>query len=320
MVKLLENDVAVWVIILIIWNVTTFFLMGMDKRNASKNRWRLSERALLACAFLAGAAGVLVGSLVYRHKTKKKKFKVLLALALVVNILVYVILGYLSICAPADQEALLAMQSDEQVQVIETQKEISFTPLQEEIKGGLIYYPGAQVAPQAFAYAARNISEEGYVVCIAKMPFQLAIFGIGRADEIVAAHPEVENWAISGFSLGGVAACMNLAGGQDRIDTLILYASYPSEGSDLSNTQIHVLSLSGENDGLATPDKIQAAKKFLPQNTTYIQIPGANHTGFALYGGDNLQKGDHPAEITKMEQQQIVIEETVRFLNENIKK
>ena len=56
---------------LIVINVLTFFIYGIDKWKARRNKWRISEAALLWLA----VAGALLGMKVWHHKTMHKKFK-----------------------------------------------------------------------------------------------------------------------------------------------------------------------------------------------------------------------------------------------------
>lgn len=77
--------IKISVIILIIWNMTTFFMMGTDKYKSIKDKWRIREKTLLLSAFLLGAPGEVIGSKVFHHKTIKKKFKFGLPAALIVN-------------------------------------------------------------------------------------------------------------------------------------------------------------------------------------------------------------------------------------------
>ena len=55
-------------------NLAAFMLYGLDKRKARLNRRRIRERTLLWAAALFGAAGAWCGMLVFRHKTKHRKF------------------------------------------------------------------------------------------------------------------------------------------------------------------------------------------------------------------------------------------------------
>lgn len=74
--------------ILIFWNILTFFLMGIDKFKSSRGYWRVKESTLLTSAFFMGGFGCWLGSFVFRHKSRKTKFRVLLPMALVFNFVV----------------------------------------------------------------------------------------------------------------------------------------------------------------------------------------------------------------------------------------
>ncbi|WP_312652091.1 DUF1294 domain-containing protein [Aminipila sp.] len=71
--------------IYIIWNIITFTIMGIDKYKAEHNKWRISEATLLLTAFFMGGLGSLIGSHIFRHKTQKTKFKLLLPLSVLCN-------------------------------------------------------------------------------------------------------------------------------------------------------------------------------------------------------------------------------------------
>lgn len=58
-----------------VMNVLAFALMGIDKRRARKNRWRIRERTLFLCAFLLGGLGGTAGMFLFRHKTKHWYFR-----------------------------------------------------------------------------------------------------------------------------------------------------------------------------------------------------------------------------------------------------
>jgi uncharacterized membrane protein YsdA (DUF1294 family) len=73
-------------------NVIAFLAFGWDKRCAERSLSRISERTLLMLALFGGALGALIGQQVFRHKTQKQPFRVLLWCAAVVNILVAIVL------------------------------------------------------------------------------------------------------------------------------------------------------------------------------------------------------------------------------------
>lgn len=60
---------------LIVINVLTFFIYGIDKWKARRNKWRISEAVLLWLAVAGGSIGALLGMKVWHHKTMHKKFK-----------------------------------------------------------------------------------------------------------------------------------------------------------------------------------------------------------------------------------------------------
>ena len=47
---------------------------GADKAKAQAHRWRIPESVLLLLGFLGGAAGALLGMLIFRHKTRRWYF------------------------------------------------------------------------------------------------------------------------------------------------------------------------------------------------------------------------------------------------------
>ena len=78
---------------LIVINVVTFLVYGIDKWKAKQGSWRISEATLLILAVIGGSIGALLGMKVWRHKTMHKKFKYGLPLILIIQI---ILIGYLS--------------------------------------------------------------------------------------------------------------------------------------------------------------------------------------------------------------------------------
>lgn len=60
---------------LVLINIVTFVLWGIDKERAKKKAWRISEGTLLCAALFGGSVGALLGMLVFHHKTQKWQFK-----------------------------------------------------------------------------------------------------------------------------------------------------------------------------------------------------------------------------------------------------
>ena len=57
---------------LIITNIVTFLVYGLDKWKAKKSKWRIREVALLGLAVLGGSIGAWLGMKVWHHKTMHK--------------------------------------------------------------------------------------------------------------------------------------------------------------------------------------------------------------------------------------------------------
>lgn len=64
----------VFIVYLLIINLTAFALMGIDKRRAIKGQWRIPEKTLFITAILLGSIGANIGMKVFRHKTKRLSF------------------------------------------------------------------------------------------------------------------------------------------------------------------------------------------------------------------------------------------------------
>ncbi len=56
-------------------NIVAFVLYGIDKYKAKRNKWRVSEAALLTVAVIGGSIGAWAGMRLWHHKTMHKKFK-----------------------------------------------------------------------------------------------------------------------------------------------------------------------------------------------------------------------------------------------------
>ena len=57
---------------LIVINVVTFLVYGIDKWKAKKGSWRISEATLLILAVIGGSIGALLGMKIWHHKTMHK--------------------------------------------------------------------------------------------------------------------------------------------------------------------------------------------------------------------------------------------------------
>jgi len=164
---------------------------------------------------------------------------------------------------------------------------------------GFIFYPGGLVDPAAYAPLMQKLSEGGVLAVIVPMPLDLAVFGINRANRVIAAFPDVKSWGIGGHSLGGAMACEYVAGSPRSVDALVLLASYPAESTDLSKLGLTAVSVYGTEDGVSGAAFTDSVAR-LPAGAALVEIAGGNHAQFGDYGP---QKGDGQALVSREEQQ-----------------
>lgn len=175
---------------------------------------------------------------------------------------------------------------------------------------GLIIYPGAFVQPGGYVASYALLASDTTDVFVLKSPLNFGLLNTNQAEEVIQANPTITHWFVAGHSLGGVAACEFSKSHSKQLSGLILLASY-CNGSANTLT-VPVLSISGSQDGLATPAKIDASKKDLPASTHYQQIPGQNHTLFGTFA--RTQSGDNAATITQQESTQILVQSIQNFM------
>ena len=77
------------IIVLLTWNIFVFALFGFDKYRAKRQRRRVPERNLILSSFFYGAIGAIFSMVIFNHKTAKPKFRILIPLFVVENILVF---------------------------------------------------------------------------------------------------------------------------------------------------------------------------------------------------------------------------------------
>ncbi|WP_029230851.1 DUF1294 domain-containing protein [Butyrivibrio sp. VCB2006] len=91
------NSLVLLIGYLVLTNIVGFALMGIDKRRAKRNAFRVPEATLFSVAIVGGSIGSILGMLVFRHKTKHWYFTVGLPLILLVQILLIALLIWLPI-------------------------------------------------------------------------------------------------------------------------------------------------------------------------------------------------------------------------------
>lgn len=174
---------------------------------------------------------------------------------------------------------------------------------------GFIFYPGAKVEETAYAPVLGGLAEAGICCVAVKMPYHLAIFDPGAAEQVMEDFPAVTHWYLGGHSLGGAMAADFAAEHESELEGLILLAAYPTKELET----LPVLSVYGSEDDVLNHGKYQSSIGAAKVLTERI-IDGGNHAGFGDYGA---QKGDGTAEIPAEEQWQVTIDYILNFVDDN---
>lgn len=195
------------------------------------------------------------------------------------------------------------LTSTDTVQVIQVDDGILFCGGNEK---ALIFYPGAKVEYTAYVPIMMSLAENGVDCFLVEMPFNLAFFGMNKAESIMSEYVSYENWYIGGHSLGGAMAASFASNHLEGLSGLILFASYST--SDLGD--LPTLSIYGSEDGVLNMDSLEAGRDY-STDYTEIVIEGGNHAGFGSYGE---QAGDGVATIPQEEQWERTVEEILGWI------
>ena len=167
----------------------------------------------------------------------------------------------------------------------------------------LIFYTGALVEPQAYAYLGQGLAQKGYSVYILHSPLNLPVLNADQAKEVIQGEGlDASKVYLGGHSLGGVMAAREAQ--QGGVAGLVLLASYPDSKVDLSRSSLKVLSLVGSQDQVLKWKSYEESKQRLPESTRYVSIDGGNHADFGDYGP---QEGDGKSFLTKEDAQKQII-------------
>ncbi|MFF2372586.1 alpha/beta hydrolase [Agromyces sp. NPDC058110] len=242
------------------------------------------------------------------RSTRRRVLPVLVAVVSVLALLVVGFLVWANTVMQGERPAALEAWTDDRVAIESFDDSVVMTPVDGASDRGLVFIPGAKVDP--YAYLAKLVdaaAETGTTVVITKPTLNLAFFDTRPLDTFTRHAPDVDEWYVGGHSLGGVKACMMAADGED-VAGLVFFGSYCS--NDVSDTDLAVLSISGSDDGLSTPDKIEGAAHLLPSDAAFVEIEGANHASFGDYG---VQPGDGVATASDAEVREAIADALVEF-------
>ena len=230
-----------------------------------------------------------------KHR-KLSKFKIALLLIFCIFLVMGIAFGSYVFQYYHSQHTLAGYQKNYKIDITEENSVIT-------LKGdtdngiGIIFYPGGKVEYTAYIPLLAELAEQGYDCYIPKMPCNLAVFGVNRADDVIEDHSDVKEWYLAGHSLGGAMASSYAAKNSDKLTGIIFLGAYPA--SDISQSKLSMLSIVGTKDQVVNREKYETNKSMAPQGAVYKTLEGGNHADYGDYGA---QKGDGEATITREEQ------------------
>ena len=215
---------------------------------------------------------------------------------LILAILAGAFFWYVSDYYRAEDVALAVMAQDNSITV---QDNLTILSPTYPTDTAIIFYPGAKVEAEAYLPLLDQIRQIGVTCILVHMPFHMAIFDAGAAEEVIAQFPEVQHWYMAGHSMGGAMASKFATDHPDQVDGLILmgayiYGDYPDEKA---------LTIYGSLN--------QSVEDHIDYTENIVEIEGGNHAQFGNYGP---QQGDLPATISAQEQQAQTVAAIEEFL------
>lgn len=198
------------------------------------------------------------------------------------------------------------LRSSPTISVVDGATMLEFMPTPPVGKPALVFICGSGVSAQAYAPLLRPIAEAGYPVFVVKLPYRFAPIeshkqaAVERARSVIASHPEIRHWVVSGHSLGGALACRVAQSDPKAFSALVLIGTTHPRQDDLSSFPVPVTKVYASNDGVAPPGRTLSNKGLLPKETQWVEIKGGNHSQFGYYGH---QLFDGKATISRETQQ-----------------
>lgn len=83
-----------FIALFLILNLVTFGVYGIDKLRARLHLSRISEKTLLALAIAGGSVGAVFAQKLFRHKTRKFRYRIWIILS--IQFIIFELLWYLS--------------------------------------------------------------------------------------------------------------------------------------------------------------------------------------------------------------------------------
>jgi len=159
----------------------------------------------------------------------------------------------------------------------------------------------------------REIASRGYLIIVPEMPLNMAPFNANIADDIQTYYPEIKHWVIGGHSVGGTVAAQYTDNHPEKIDGLVIWASYPTNNVALAELSLPITLIYGSLDPRVNAVSLAERQMLLPLHSHYVQIEGGDHHQFGAY---EITPEEHHATISQIDQHQQITEATLMLLSE----
>ncbi len=216
-----------------------------------------------------------------------------------------------SLARPAP-EALAAMASDGQV-TVDDGTYIVFRPTGVEPTMGLILYPGAACDPRGYSAVLRRIAARGYLVVVARMPLNMAVFSPGKADDVRAAFPAIQRWVLAGHSMGGAMAIHYAHNHPDDLAGLIIWDAWPADMDTIAGLKIPVWHIHRATPEGRAPESFEQRRNLFPATSTWVPLRGGIHMQFGSFIGGGYKEDWKPS-ITRDDQHDQIVTATLNAL------
>ena len=77
---------------IIVINLISFIIMGIDKYKAVKRKYRTPEKKLIIFSFIGGCYGIITGMFIFNHKIKKRALNTLFYFSAILITILLIIL------------------------------------------------------------------------------------------------------------------------------------------------------------------------------------------------------------------------------------
>jgi len=131
----------------------------------------------------------------------------------------------------------------------QTMKEPDTRPDYSDIESRRSSRTRREMTPGRRAYYFLGTPVVRFVIWLFSVTYRVQkIIGEDIADRIIAVHPEIDRWVISGHSVGGAMAAQYTHTHSESIAGLVIWASYPPDKADLSGLEIPVTLIYGSRE------------------------------------------------------------------------